>query len=52
MEVVVGIYWVWLPIFGVNEVPATNTIIGGVIILIAIVFQGLISRKAQTIPMP
>ena len=24
-EVVGGIFWVWLPIFGINEVPSTNT---------------------------
>ena len=24
-----GIFWVWLPLFGINEVPSTNTIIGG-----------------------
>jgi len=52
LEVIAGIFWVWLPIFGVNEVPATNTMIGGIIILIAIVFQGLKSRKTQTLPMP
>ena len=27
-EVVGGIFWVWLPILGINEVPSTNTIIG------------------------
>ncbi|MCS5591164.1 MAG: DMT family transporter [Gammaproteobacteria bacterium] len=52
MEVIAGIFWVWLPIMGVNEVPSNDTIIGGLIILSAIVFQGLKSRKAQTLPMP
>ena len=28
-EVIGGIFWVWLPLFGINEVPDTNTIIGG-----------------------
>ena len=28
-EVIGGIFWVWLPLFGINEVPNTNTIIGG-----------------------
>ena len=28
-EVIGGIFWVWLPVFGINEVPDTNTIIGG-----------------------
>ena len=52
MEVIAGIFWVWLPIMGINEVPSTDTIIGGSIILSAIIFQGLRSRKAQTVPMP
>ena len=51
LQVVAGIFWVWLPILGVNEMPAANTIIGGVIILTAIIFQGLKSRNAQTFPM-
>ena len=32
-EVIGGIFWVWLPLFGINEVPATNTIIGGFFLL-------------------
>ncbi|GIS04040.1 MAG: hypothetical protein CM15mP106_4870 [Candidatus Neomarinimicrobiota bacterium] len=24
-EVIGGIFWVWLPLFGINEVPSTNT---------------------------
>ena len=28
-EVIGGIFWVWLPWFGINEIPSTNTIIGG-----------------------
>ena len=27
-EVIGGIFWVWLPLFGINEVPTNNTIIG------------------------
>ena len=30
-EVLGGIFWVWLPILGINEIPTTNTIIGGFI---------------------
>ena len=26
-EVIGGIFWVWLPLFGINEVPDSNTII-------------------------
>ena len=36
LEVVGGIFWAWLPILGINEVPHTNTIIGGLIICSAI----------------
>lgn len=36
LEVVGGIFWTWLPLFGVNEVPSTNTIIGGIVICLAI----------------
>ena len=32
MEVVGGVLWVWLPIFGINEVPSPTVIIGGIII--------------------
>jgi len=52
LESIAGIFWVWLPAFGVNEVPATNTIIGGFIILAAIIFQGFKSRQAQAARMP
>ena len=27
-EVIGGIFWVWLPLFGINEIPSTNTIVG------------------------
>jgi len=40
-EVLGGIFWVWLPIFGINEVPSTNTIIGGFIITFAILYYSL-----------
>jgi drug/metabolite transporter (DMT)-like permease len=36
LEVVGGIFWAWLPILGINEVPSINTIIGGIIICVAI----------------
>ncbi len=44
-EVLGGIFWVWLPIFGINEIPTTNTIIGGCIITFAILFYSLNTRK-------
>ncbi len=51
-EVIAGIFWAWLPIIGINEVPDTNTIIGGAFIFTAIVIQGLSTRKKNIIPMP
>ena len=52
LEVVLGIFWAWLPIFGINEVPSTNTLIGGCAIFMAIIFQGMNARKKHIIPMP
>ncbi len=43
-EVVGGIFWVWLPLFGINEVPTTNTIIGGFFLFISIIYYSLIMR--------
>jgi len=51
-EVIAGIFWAWLPIIGINEVPDTNTIIGGAFIFTAIIIQGLSTRKKNIIPMP
>ena len=51
-EVIAGIFWAWLPIIGINEVPDINTIIGGAFIFLAIVIQGLSTRKQNIIPMP
>ncbi len=44
-EVLGGIFWVWLPLLGINEIPSTNTIIGGIIIIIAIIFYGYKARR-------
>ncbi len=43
-EVIGGIFWVWLPIFGINEVPSTNTIIGGFFLFISLFYYSLIMR--------
>ena len=43
-EVIGGIFWVWLPIFGINEVPSTNTIVGGFFLFISIFYYSLIVR--------
>ena len=37
-EVVGGIFWVWLPILGINEVPSTNTIIGGFFLFVSLFY--------------
>ena len=44
-EVLGGIFWVWLPLFGINEVPSTNTLIGGAIITFSIIFYGFNTRR-------
>ena len=44
-EVLGGIFWVWLPLLGINEIPSTNTLIGGMIIIISIVFYGYNARR-------
>ena len=44
-EVIGGIFWVWLPLFGINEVPSTNTIIGGFLIFIALIYYSLLTKN-------
>ena len=43
-EVIGGIFWVWLPWLGINEIPATNTVIGGFLIFLAIFYYSLIIK--------
>ena len=43
-EVIGGIFWVWLPLFGINEVPTTNTIVGGFFLFISLIYYSLIMR--------
>ena len=43
-EVIGGIFWVWLPWFGINEIPTTNTVIGGFFLFISITYYSLIMR--------
>ena len=45
MEVVGGVLWVWLPIFGINEVPSPTVIVGGVIITTAVIYYGFAARQ-------
>ncbi len=40
-EIIGGIFWVWLPIFGINEIPSNNTIIGGFLIFMSIIYYSL-----------
>ena len=43
-EVIGGIFWVWLPILGINEVPDTYTIVGGFFLFISLIYYSLIMR--------
>jgi len=43
-EVIGGIFWVWIPILGINEVPTTNTIIGGFFLFLSLFYYSLIMR--------
>ena len=45
MEVVGGILWVWMPVFGINEVPSITIIIGGLIITFAVLLHGVGARR-------
>ena len=47
MEVVGGVLWVWLPLFGINEIPSPTVIVGGIIITIAVVYYGLATRQSN-----
>ena len=44
-EVIGGIFWVWIPIFGINEIPSNNTIIGGFLIFMAITYYSLVIKN-------
>ena len=44
-EVIGGIFWVWIPILGINEIPSTNTIIGGFFIFMSIIYYSLIIKN-------
>tara|TARA_B100000795_G_C22771198_1_gene427943 strand:- start:93 stop:998 length:906 start_codon:yes stop_codon:yes gene_type:complete len=43
-EVIGGIFWVWIPILGINEVPSTNTIIGGFFLFVSLFYYSLIMQ--------
>ena len=44
-EVIGGIFWVWIPWLGINEIPGTNTIIGGFLIFLALFYYSLIIKS-------
>ena len=44
-EVIGGIFWVWLPWLGINEIPSTNTIIGGFLIFLSIMYYSLLIKN-------
>jgi len=47
MEVVGGVLWVWMPVFGINEVPSAKVIIGGLIITFAVLLHGYGARRKR-----
>ena len=47
MEVVGGVLWVWMPVFGINEVPSATVIIGGLIIMFAVLLHGYGARRKR-----
>ena len=50
MEVVGGVLWVWLPLFGINEIPSVPVVIGGLIITSAVILHGFgASRKREPV---
>ena len=47
MEVVGGVLWVWIPVFGINEIPSIATIIGGMIIACAVILHGIGAKRKR-----
>ena len=47
MEVVGGVLWVWLPLFGINEIPSVPVVIGGLIITSAVILHGFGARRKR-----
>ena len=47
MEVVGGVLWVWLPLFGINEIPSVTVVIGGLIITSAVILHGFGARRKR-----
>jgi drug/metabolite transporter (DMT)-like permease len=49
VEIIGGVLWVYLPIFGIHEIPSLPTVAGGVIVLGAIVLDGVSLRRQSPI---
>jgi hypothetical protein len=49
LEVVAGVLWCWLPIFGINEIPSAITLYGGGAIIFSIAYHAIGTRQ-QSIP--
>ena len=47
MEVVGGVVWVWLPVFGINEVPSMTVIIGGFFVTFAVIMHGFGAKRKR-----
>jgi len=53
VEVVGGVLWVYLPIFGIHEVPSLLSVTGGLIVLSAIVIDGVgMGRQRPSLKIP
>jgi len=44
-EVIGGIFWVWVPFLGINEIPSQGTVVGGFFIFLSIIYYSLIIRS-------
>jgi len=49
VEVIGGVLWVYLPIFGIHEVPSMLTVIGGTIVLLALILDGIGTGRVRQI---
>jgi drug/metabolite transporter (DMT)-like permease len=52
VEIVGGVFWVYLPIFGIHEVPSLLTIAGGSMVLFAIMIDALKERFTKPVLEP
>ena len=49
VEVVGGVIWVYLPIFGINEIPSMLTVVGGSIVTCAIILDSVGTRYKRKV---